>query len=593
MLDTPTNNFCTLNPLEPISSAINFSEGNLKHYQPAHANFNTSVASMEMPKSGKWYAEARLDGGSVHGSAGNYYGWSLTGDYITSGFGNTGSTVGIYESGANQDSTLRINSSNYNTGNSPGSAGTAGDIIQWAYDSDTGKCWLGKNGVWYGNNTGHLTTTNSPNPVTGTFPVDTFTASQMQAGVMMMLGMSDQLKSNGWVVNFGQDSSFAGNKTAQGNQDSNSIGDFYYAPPTDFLALCSANLPDPTVIPSEHFNTVLWTGNGTTGTGITGVGFQPDFTWLKGRDIGSDPHQLYDAIRGATESLKSNATDAEITRSTGLTAFGSDGFTIGNHAYVNRNTSVYVAWNWKAGGAAVSNTNGTITSSVSANVDAGFSIVSYTGTGSAGNVGHGLSVAPEFVVVKKRNSAGTSWVTLSMHAASSSPEDYYAKLDETDNFTDHATIEFWGNTAPTANVFYLGDHTWNNASSDTYIAYLFHSVDGYSKVGSYTGNGSTDGTFVHTGFRPAYVLIKRSSASEGWYVKDIGRDSNGNPVHNSLSPHDSSAEFSTHSSTHSSCVDFLSNGFKLRGNDTQSNDSGSTFIFLAFAEMPSKWTNAR
>jgi hypothetical protein len=343
-------------------------------------------------------------------------------------------------------------------------------------------------------------------------------------------------------------------------------------------------LPDVAVVPSEHFNTVLWTGTGSSNA--ISVGFQPDFVWLKARDH-TYSNILQDSVRGAGKEIRSNTTGDEVDRANSLTSFDSNGFTVTTDAAYNNSGNNYVARNWKANGSGSSNTNGSINSTVSANVDAGFSIVAYTGTGSATTVGHGLSKAPEFIVVKKRNASGTSWVTLHMYAAASSPENYYAKLDQSDNFTDHATIEMWGDTAPTASVFSIGDFTWNNNSGDTYIGYCFHSVDGYSKVGSYTGNGNADGTFVYTGFRPAYVMIKNATSSgTHWIIWDKNRngynDDNA-PLYANLSNGEGTG----------GSVDLTSNGFKLRTTSSLRNESGSNFIYLAFAETPFKYSNGR
>ena len=556
MLDSPTNNFCTLNPITGLASRATFSEGNLKCMASSTADSATR-GTIGMT-SGKWYCEAYVIRPT---SAGIGIGIA-DGEYIGGDVGS-GQAISIVLSGT---TSIYMMNNTTQTQSSLGSY-TTGDVIGLRIDMDA------KTLKFYRNNS-----------QVGT--VETFT------GDTARVTTGSTRTTNGWVLNFGQDSSFAGNKTAQGNQDSGGVGDFYYTPPTGFLALCTSNLPDPAVIPSEHFNTVLYTGteNASVHGAVTGVGFQPDMLWFKNRNF-SYNHSISDVVRGNNKFLQVNSTSSEVSLGSGLdlTSFDSDGFSLGTSSWglvcgkEGSTFRTYVTWCWKAGGTGVSNTNGSITSTVSANSDAGFSIVSYTGSGSAANVGHGLSVAPEFVVVKKRNSAGTSWVVLSMHAAASSPEDYYGKLEQSDSFTDHATIEFWGNTAPTATVFYLGDHTWNNASTDTYIAYCFHSVDGYSKVGSYTGNGSSDGTFVYTSFAPKYVMIKQSSASgEMWNVFDDAR-SPYNLVNDYIKANESGAENVNHTTLN---LDFTSNGFKVRGTNTGINTSGATYIFLAFAETP-------
>jgi hypothetical protein len=398
-------------------------------------------------------------------------------------------------------------------------------------------------------------------------------------------GESSNANVSTYFVNFGQDSSFAGQKTAQGNQDSNSIGDFYYTPPTDFLALCSANLPDPTVIPSEHFNTVAYTGTGATRTVSSGL--DPDLVWIKRRDgIGS--HLVFDKLR-MTGSLPNRLwTDigtAESTTADGQNSFSSTGIVLdgsGGGGDVNTNNRTYVAWNWKAGGGtAVSNTNGTITSSVSANVDAGFSIVSYTGNGIAGHtVGHGLSKTPDLVMVRQRDASSNWMITMGLLG-----NNYLSPT------TDEATFShnvFFNNTLPDSTKFTVGSATGANANGGALIAYCFHNVDGYSKFGSYTGNGSADGTFVHLGFRPAYVMVKNSNAAEPWPIHDSVRSTYNTTIHEVTA--ESSASEATSTGRE---VDFLSNGFKVRNNNGHWNGNGNTYIYLAFAEMPSKWTNAR
>ena len=388
-----------------------------------------------------------------------------------------------------------------------------------------------------------------------------------------------------WTFNFGQDSTFAGATTAGGNQDANGIGDFKYAPPAGYLALCTANLPTPTIVDgSEHFNTVLYTGDGTASHDISGVGFSPDFIWIKSRS-NTYNHQLQNTVAGITKTLLSDATNAE-TPTPRVNSVSSDGFNVYNSAQTNGNNSTFVAWNWKAGGTAVSNTDGSITSQVSANVDAGFSIVSYVGNSTSGaTIGHGLSSAPEMLILKNRDSASLSWPVY--HAKNTSaPETDYLYLNHTQATVDQ--IKFWNDTAPTSTVFSIGDSSTPNSNGAAYIAYCFHSVDGYSKVGSYTGNGSSDGPFVFTGFRPAWVMVKRTDSTADWYLYDAKRNAY-NLVNGILQPNESDAEATSSNNS----MDFTSNGFKLRGSGATINASGGTFIYLAFAESPFKYANAR
>ena len=322
----------------------------------------------------------------------------------------------------------------------------------------------------------------------------------------------------------------------------------------------------------DYFNTLLYTGTGATNA-ITGVGFAPDFVWLKNRDSAVSNY-LFDTRRGATKLLFSNASSAEITAGTSLTAFGSDGFTLGTDSGINGSGVNNVSWNWLAGGTGVSNTNGSITSTVSANTTAGFSIVGYTGNGSsAQTVGHGLNSAPEIIFTKNRID-GNSWQVGSDYLTSWS---YYMRLNTTDPQYSDGGGQVYG-TAPTSTVFTVGNDNAVNGSSDGIISYCFHSVKGYSKMGKYTGNGSTDGPFVYTGFKPAWVMIKRTDSTASWVIEDSVR-SPSNSSMKVLYPSLTNAE-----ETLNPYFDLLSNGFKIRWTSTFINASGGTYIYMAFAE---------
>ena len=325
--------------------------------------------------------------------------------------------------------------------------------------------------------------------------------------------------------------------------------------------------------PNEYFNTVLYTGTGATQS-ITGVNFTPDLTWIKGRS-GATEHVLTDSVRGVTKEISSNDTGAEETVAQGLTAFGTDGFTVGTDGSYNTSSATYSSWNWLAGGTAVSNTDGSITSSVSANTTAGFSIVSYTGTGASATVGHGLSSAPSMIIIKNRDSGVTGWIT---YHKSFTTTGNYLQLQSTNAV---ATNIGYYSSAPSTTVINIGASGYVNEPSEDYIAYCFADVKGYSKFGSYTGNGNADGTFVYTGFKPAFVLAKRATtAGENWTIYDNKRNDY-NPVLKLLYPDSSGAEASAPNT-----YDFLSNGFKLRSSDGRENLSGATFIYMAFAENP-------
>jgi len=329
------------------------------------------------------------------------------------------------------------------------------------------------------------------------------------------------------------------------------------------------------VKPSVYFNTKLYTGTGSE-LAITGVGFQPDWTWIKGRNVAYD-HNLFDAVRGVTKTIKSNKTDAESTQAQMLKSFNSDGFTIGTDGAVNENnTRTYASWNWKANGAGSANTDGSINSTVSVNTTAGFSIVSYTGTGANATVGHGLGSVPAMIIVKSR-SVGDGW-RVYHHKVSSDPETDYLVLNNTNAVADSAG--YWNDTAPTSSVFSLGTAGEVNTNGSTNIAYCFKEKKGYSKFGSYTGNGSTDGTFVYTGFKPAFVMAKYTSgAGEDWKMMDSKRNPS-NVTNKILAANTSVAEAT------SSYLDLLSNGFKIRATTGSLNNSGGSYIYMSFAEEP-------
>ena len=326
--------------------------------------------------------------------------------------------------------------------------------------------------------------------------------------------------------------------------------------------------------PSDYFNTVLYTGNGSTNA-ITGVGFQPDWTSIKRRSGSASHGAVFDVIRGATVQLTTSLNDGDDTRTNGLTSFDSDGFTLGADTgnYVNTNNETFVSWNWLAGGTASSNTDGSITSSVSANTTAGFSIVSFTGTGANATVGHGLGVAPACIITKSRANA-EDWGF------------YHKSIGNTGalrlNLTNATSTDsaFYNNTSPTTTVFTVGTADATNDAANM-IAYCFAEKKGYSKFGSYTGNGNADGTFVYTGFKPAFAIIKYTGGTANWIMWDNKRNSF-NPTNLLLKPNLSNAE----NTSTGNALDFTSNGFKCRGTDSATNASGGSYIYMAFAENP-------
>jgi len=280
------------------------------------------------------------------------------------------------------------------------------------------------------------------------------------------------------------------------------------------------------------------------------------------------------------KQLESNTTTAETTETTGLTAFGTTGFTIGALAQMNTSAATYVGWQWNAGGTTVTNTSGSISAQVRANPTAGFSVVAYTGTGSAATVGHGLGVAPSMIIWKGRNYA-IDWAV--HHTSIGAGSKVYLNLTN----ASAADTTYMNNTAPTSSVFSIAASSWtNNSSAATYVAYCFAAVAGYSAFGKYTGNGSNDGPFIYLGFRPRFVLIKSSTGAENWWLLDSARSAN-NVASLYLHPNTTNADQSF------ATMDFLSNGFKLRYNGAAVNANGATLIYAAFAENPFKYANAR
>ena len=324
---------------------------------------------------------------------------------------------------------------------------------------------------------------------------------------------------------------------------------------------------------SLHQNTVLYTGNGSYGNGITGVGFQPDLVWIKNRSEAYG-HNLYDATRGVDKTLESETGDAERTAVNLLHSFDADGFTVDDDYQLNKNTNNFASWNWKANGAGSSNTDGTInTTATSVNTTAGFSISTYTGTGANATVGHGLGVAPKMIIIKGISNAHWWFV---YHAGIPTPTT--AKLNlNTDGYNNDPQASYWNSTAPTSSVFSIGTEGSVNTSSATYVAYCFADVTGYSKMGSYVGNGNVNGTFSYTGFKPTWIMTKRATGSAApWCVFDSKRDgyNNGNKL---LIANTTAVESSP-------SFDIFSNGFKTRTTDGEWNGNGDTYVYMAFGQ---------
>ena len=562
MLDTPTLNWATWNGAQGLDSSGRvpspLAEGNLKANQ---ASDNAIATSSILMDSGKWYGEIYLNDKGGDGT----FMWGFT----------SGDILLVYNSGQRK----------YDSGgetNNWAPTVSNGDILMLAMDTATGKVWYGVNNSWY----------NSGDPAAGTNEASTAPATEMPMGFKVSSNGSTSMAS---TINFGQDSSFAGAKTAQGNTDGNDVGDFYYTPPTGFLALCTANLPTPSIgKPGGHYNTTLYTGTGSE-LAVTGVGFQSDLTVIKNRSAADKPIWT-DSIRGATNVITSINTAAQYSDAQTLKSWQSDGFTVGTEDAVNTNTEKFVSWNWKAGGTAVSNTDGTITSSVSANTTAGFSIVQYEGTEAVATVGHGLSQAPELILFKNIDSV-LFWPVYNKTIDATD----YLKFNEDNARADSA--DYFNDTEPTASVFSLGDKT--ECNRDTVISYCFHSVDGYSSVGVYAGNeisgGDKDGTFIYCGFRPAFVLVKNIDSAYfdtqacRWLVWDNDRAPSltGPPGYNANTENTWWNEDSSEASSQGHDIDFLSNGFKQRSDGGSMNERTQNYIYYAVAGWPFKYANAR
>jgi hypothetical protein len=562
LVDSPTNgsqvdtgaggqvvgNYCTWNPLNKNSN-ITLSNGNLDATGVVTGASHNVGATLGF-SSGKWYWEILAGRGA--GSNNGGWEWGIAKSPFDP-IASTRLTASAYGWGVNgNDGTLYSNNSSLVSSYISGTAGAVianGDVVMVAYDADTGKLWLGKNGTW-GNNGG------TGDPAAGT-----------NAAVSSLTGTFFP------VVTIGSDS---GTPSAIINAGARP---FAYTAPSGFKALCTTNLAEPTIADgSTVMDVKLYTGNGSTQT-ISGLNFSPDLVWIKGRSI-AELHLMSDSVRGVPKNLYPNLTNAEDTTNY-LSALTSDGFTVQNAPIVNSNASTYVAWCWDAGGTTdPSNEAGSITSQVRANASAGFSVVTWTGNASAGaTIGHSLGIAPRFVIFKAR-SISENWNCY--HGSLGASQQISLNLTG----AAFATNDF-NNTAPSSTLITLGSGTGNNGSGKTYVAYAFAPVAGYSSFGSYTGNGSTDGPFVYTGFRPRFLMYKSSSAAEMWAILDASRPGY-NAINQYLFPNSSSAEGSA-----VVVADFLSNGFKIRYNTADVNTPGGNYIWAAFAESPFQYARAR
>lgn len=517
----PSSNYCVLNPLKG-NGAPSSTRANLQ-FTSTNANWSCTVGTIAV-NSGKWYFEC------IPQNAGEM----MVGILLSDTALNTTSTVswvGYFSGGyAYWNNGYKFNN---NTNSAYGASYTANDVLGVALDLDAGTLTFYKNNVSQGTAFSGLSGNFNP------------------AVSVTTIGGT-----NAVAVNFGQRS-------------------FAYTPPSGFKALCTANLPAPTIAKgNQYMDATLWSGNSTARSITNAAGFSPDLVWIKNRSS-TDWHIINDAVRGVPKNLYSNTTNAEDTGSY-VTALNSDGFSLSTSAGVNGTGSSYVGWQWDAGSSTVTNTSGTISSQVRANTTAGFSIVTFTkgGTSTTKTVGHGLGVAPAMIIAKARN-AVDNWPVYHI----SNGATFYQELNTTIAKTSGNP---WGNTTPTSTVFSVQDNGTAN-----WVAYCFAEIAGFSRFGSYTGNGSTDGPFVYCGFRPKYVLIKATAGIESWMLHDTSR-SPSNLATERLYPNLSNAEdVGTYG------IDILSNGFKVRNSLSSWNANGVSYIFMAFAENPFNFSNAR
>ena len=562
MLDTPENNFCTLNPVgTKTAGAITYLEGYLKATY-ASSNHDTTSGTIGFT-TGKWYWEA---------------------EYIDSG--TTSGMIGIRGNGPYDDEALHDHAGDHflwspadNSGNGQLFRGgpdvtaygtfTNGDIIGVAVDMDSTPSRL----AFY---------------VNGVFVNDQTDLTNSTYGVTLPFRACFSVHSSGFHVNFGQ-----GDPNGENNYtDTNGRGGFKFEPPAGHLALCTANMKDSEYAPigpntaagtpDKHFDTLLWVGNGKVDRSIRGLNFQPDLIWIKNRENASYNHHLVDSQRGPGFRFVTNGNQASAASQ--VSSLNSDGFTVTADRTVN-DTDDYVAWCWKAGNESVVDNSGTIGVTRSTNVDAGFSIIRYAKNATAGaTIAHGLGKAPEWIMVKDEGSAN-DWQCY--HTAShATPEDNYLSLNQTLIVTDSLTR--WNDTAPDANFITLGESGHVNGPNGPYIAYAWTSIEGYSKFGSYEGINNADGTFVYLGFKPAWVMIKNVDATTYWTIFDNKR-SPANVCQNTISAEDPRVE---ETSGGNGTIDMLSNGFKPRNTDSGVN-AAQTYVYIAFAEMPFKYATAR
>ena len=557
--------------MNPLTNYSGLSQGNLRfNYYNDSAGNRSTQATIALPKSGKWYWEARYSESTGQIST-KYFGVSqaqMNTGYLTAPYVYYDRTL---IANGNSSENISHGQDWYNGVGVPAILGCAVNV-----DNNTVS--------FYHNNT-----------LQGTITLPTLTPLQEYFFTWANTsgGSSSSLND---TFNFGADSTFQGQVSRGNNTDANGIGDFKYAVPSGHLALCSKNISPknvPSIIrPQRHFETLIYTGDGTATRSISGLEFKPDFIWIKNRGQ-TDWHIWGDSVRGFPQTIYSNRAEAEVNgagsgehghiasaHDHGFIVKDDDGTVGGN---CNANSETYVAWCWKGGGTAVSNSDGTITSSVSANTEAGFSIVTWTGSGADASVGHGLGKKPHVIFVKNR-SASDNWRVWWKNVTTS---DAHA-LVLNDTTAVYTGSDKWYNSPnsndTTTTTFGVSNDGSTNRSGESFVGYCWAEIPGYSKFGTYTGNGSSDGTYVHLDFRPAWVMVKRTSGTQNWRIFDNKRNTF-NDVDLNLQANSNGAEFE---SSAYNALDFLSNGFKLRGTnaDEGTNQNGQTYAYMAFAEEP-------
>ena len=583
MPDSPTNNRAVFNALlKDVKHTTTLSDGNKTISFTSGSEGFSGVPLTIFRDQGKAYCEVNLDRTYSGNSTDSQAVFVLAPEVDISALGSgslNSNLVGAYNGGGSSDAPAEISSNGVDQGGSPSKFRSTNDRVGVYVDFDAGKGFFALNGTVQ-------TVNGTPDIANGTNPHFTFTANKRLTigvgGVHALTPAILTLKDH--------------------------LSDWGTTPPDGYTAFATVDLPDPGIDPNDnenptdYFNTVLYTGDGSDGRSVTGVGFDPDWVWLKSRNL-STSHLLTDRVRGAPATLFTEGDAAESSSNGGgfINAFVSDGFTVtsgssGDDA-VNDSSDTYVAWNWLAGGSASSNSDGSITSNVSVSTEAGFSIVSYTGTGSNATVGHGLGVAPAMYWVKARTEptggvhAGSdqgNWMVYHQGLDTSAPEDKFIILNINNAVGDTAVV--WNDTAPTSSVFTVSTSADVNESSDTYIAYCFAEIEGYSRFGRYTGTGNaSNGPFLYMGFRPAFLLVKKVDAAENWFMIDVARQPTNDGNIPRLLPNLTNAE----ATDASIAGDFVSNGFQVRATQNMINNDNSTYIYMAFADQPFKYANAR